>query len=186
MEALAARVGALRERAPKLDDAALDRLASEASPLLDDPASDDALEALVALGLDPEARAGLRARLRERATAMFADAPALVDRLYLASMELDRYPATTVSAGALRYVLVADKGEMGVRAVREAAALGLVRPWSSTAGRTTPRRCRSGSRASSAASRSASWAASASRTRATSRSPSACSRPSAPASGIRA
>lgn len=127
VQALATRVRAIRARAPKLDGAALDRLASDASPLFgDDPSSDDALEALVALGLDPDARAGLRTRLRARAPGLFADTPSRLDRLYLASMELDRYPATSVSAGSLRYVLVADKGEMGVRAVREAAALGLV------------------------------------------------------------
>jgi acetyl/propionyl-CoA carboxylase alpha subunit len=44
--------------------------------------------------------------------------------LYLASYDLRRLPATTVGEGRLDYVLVADKGEMGTRAVREAAAFG--------------------------------------------------------------
>lgn len=122
-EALGARIDALREAAPKVD---VDALFAKDSPLLEDPSSDAALEALVALHLDADARGAVRDRLRERAVAMFADDPVLCDRLYLASMELDRYPATTVSAGSLKYVLVADKGEMGARAVREAAALGLV------------------------------------------------------------
>jgi acetyl/propionyl-CoA carboxylase alpha subunit len=46
--------------------------------------------------------------------------------VYLATYELERLPATTVGEGALRYVIVADKGEMGVRAVREAIAFGAV------------------------------------------------------------
>ncbi len=126
VEALAARVSALREAARPLDDAALDALLADDSPLLGDPASDAALAALVALDLDPDGRARLRERLRAEAAAGFVARPDRLDRLYLAASELGRYPATTVSAGTLRYVLVADKGEMGVRAVREAAALGLV------------------------------------------------------------
>lgn len=126
IEGLLERVGAFRASAADLDDAAIDALLGEHSPLLQDPSSDAALEALVALDADGEARARLRASLRRRAVELFESRPALLDRAYLASMELDRYPATTVSAGSLRYVLVADKGEMGVRAVREAAALGLV------------------------------------------------------------
>src|SRR5690606_7746730 len=46
------------------------------------------------------------------------------DLVYLAAYDLDRLPATTVGEGALRHVIVADKGEMGVRAVREAIAYG--------------------------------------------------------------
>jgi len=126
VEGLAERVRALREGSPRLDDEALDRLMSDDSPLLEDPSSPAVLEVLVALSLDGDARARLRDALRRQASDLFAGQPELLDRLYLASMELSRYPASTVSAGDLRYVLVADKGEMGVRAVREAVALGLV------------------------------------------------------------
>jgi acetyl/propionyl-CoA carboxylase alpha subunit len=92
-------------------------------PLAGELDAPELLEAIVTLAVYPDARAGVRARLRERAAELFATAPALLDRAYLASHELRSYPATTVSAGSLRYVLVADKGEMGVRAVREALAL---------------------------------------------------------------
>ena len=124
--ALASRVRDLRETKPSLDDAAMEALAGAQSPLFGDLASDAALEVLVALSLDAKARESLRQRLQERAEEWFISHPERLDRLYLASMELDRYPATTVSAGSLRYLLVADKGEMGVRAVREAAALRFV------------------------------------------------------------
>ena len=125
VEGLSDRVRALRERAPRLDAAALGRLVSDDSALLKSVSSPQVLEVLVALSLDADARAALRERLRHEAVELFARRPKLLDRLYLASMELSRYPATTVSAGELRYVLVADKGEMGVRAVREALALDL-------------------------------------------------------------
>jgi len=122
VESLAARIRDLRPDA----EVELDALFGEASPLLADPSSDEGLRALVALAVDEGLRARVRERLRSDAAGPLADRPALRDRLYLASFELDRYPATTVGAGTLRYVIVADKGEMGVRAVREAAAMGLV------------------------------------------------------------
>ena len=123
---LAERIRVLREAAPKLDKAALAQLTSDESPLFGDVSTNAVLEVLVALELDADARASLRAQTHELAAEWFSKHPERLDRLYLTSMELDRYPATTVSAGSLRYLLVADKGEMGVRAVREAAALGLV------------------------------------------------------------
>lgn len=64
--------------------------------------------------------------LRARAADLYRDDPQLLDLLYAAVHRLDAYPATTVSAGQLRYILVADKGEMGVRATREAIALGKI------------------------------------------------------------
>ncbi|AGP41955.1 biotin carboxylase [Sorangium cellulosum] len=64
--------------------------------------------------------------LRSRAGELQRDDAQLLDLLYAAVHRLDSYPATTVSAGQLKYVLVADKGEMGVRATREAIALGKV------------------------------------------------------------
>ncbi|MBX3251002.1 MAG: ATP-grasp domain-containing protein [Myxococcales bacterium] len=123
--ALAEQVRALRGQAPT-DTGWVEGLLSSEGPLAASLDASSAREAVLALAVDPRARASLRDLLRERAPQLFAEAPALLDRLYLASHELHRYPATTVSARTLRYVLVADKGEMGVRAVREALALGLV------------------------------------------------------------
>ncbi|MGE0787648.1 MAG: biotin carboxylase N-terminal domain-containing protein [Sandaracinaceae bacterium] len=121
--ALGQRVEELRGRTSAPDEAWLASLLREDGPLASAIDAPELLEALVVLGASPDARARLRESLRERASTL---SPSLRDRLYLASMELTGYPATTVSAGELRYVLVADKGEMGVRAVREAVALGLV------------------------------------------------------------
>jgi acetyl/propionyl-CoA carboxylase alpha subunit len=84
------------------------------------------LRVLVTLDAFPELRQRCREALRQKAVHLYARAPRALDLLYLATTELTRYPATTVSAGELKYVLVADKGEMGVRAVREAAALGKI------------------------------------------------------------
>ncbi|AUX43995.1 biotin carboxylase [Sorangium cellulosum] len=64
--------------------------------------------------------------LRARAGELYREDPQVLDLLYAAVHRLDGYPATTVSAGQLKYILVADKGEMGVRATREAIALGKV------------------------------------------------------------
>ncbi|XXT19351.1 biotin carboxylase N-terminal domain-containing protein [Sorangium sp. So ce429] len=64
--------------------------------------------------------------LRSRAAELHREDAQVLDLLYAAVHRLDSYPATTVSAGQLRYILVADKGEMGVRATREAIALGKV------------------------------------------------------------
>ncbi|WP_437506065.1 biotin carboxylase N-terminal domain-containing protein [Sorangium sp. So ce1099] len=64
--------------------------------------------------------------LRSRAALLHREDAQVLDLLYAAVHRLDSYPATTVSAGQLRYILVADKGEMGVRATREAIALGKV------------------------------------------------------------
>lgn len=119
-------VDALREGADARGPGWADNLFRSPGPLSGDLLEPESLAALVSLSRHPEARAAVRARLRERARQLYADDPALLDRLYLASIELDRYPATSVSAGQLKYILVADKGEMGVRAVREAVALGKV------------------------------------------------------------
>jgi acetyl/propionyl-CoA carboxylase alpha subunit len=83
-----------------------------------------ALEWLVPLDAFPDLRRVARERLRVRAPQLLRAAPRALDLFYLATLELDRYPATTVHAGQLKYVIVADKGEMGVRAVREAIRLG--------------------------------------------------------------
>ncbi len=83
-----------------------------------------AIDLLVGLSLHPSCRGRLRARLREEAGALFTSDPRACDLIYLLSQELDRYPATTVGEGRLDYIIVADKGEMGVRATREAIARG--------------------------------------------------------------
>ncbi|MFN7134849.1 MAG: biotin carboxylase N-terminal domain-containing protein, partial [Myxococcales bacterium] len=84
------------------------------------------LRLLVLVHLDEGLRRALAERLRERAVRLLRTAPVALDLLYLATLDLGRLPATTVSAGRMKYVIVADKGEMGVRAVRECVALGLV------------------------------------------------------------
>jgi acetyl/propionyl-CoA carboxylase alpha subunit len=79
-----------------------------------------------ALARFPELAPPLRERVRQAAETLSVSAPRVLDVLYLAAHDLTRFPATCVGAGALRFLIVADKGEMGVRAVREAVALGLV------------------------------------------------------------
>jgi len=85
--------------------------------------SDAGLALLLAMAM-PELSAGLRERLRREAPELHREAPRVADLIYLASHDLTRFPATTVGQAALRYVIVADKGEMGVRAVREAVQFG--------------------------------------------------------------
>ncbi len=87
---------------------------------------DEGLRLLVALHRFPELVALLVQQLRLEAPALTRASPRTADLLTLATYPLDRLPATTVGEGALAYVIVADKGEMGVRAVREAAAFGAV------------------------------------------------------------
>jgi len=71
-------------------------------------------------------RLHLRARLQNEGTTLLSDDPSLLDQLFLLTQDLRRFPPTTTQVGQLRYVIVADKGEMGTRAVRESLALGLV------------------------------------------------------------
>lgn len=128
IEKLVATVRTMREelsRAPEPDENWIDELIDrgEALALVDEPR---ALRDLVVLDALPELRRRARERLRERATELYSARPEALDLLYLATMELSSYPAHCVDAGRLRYVIVADKGEMGVRAVREAIALGKV------------------------------------------------------------
>ncbi|MBV1858975.1 MAG: ATP-grasp domain-containing protein, partial [Nannocystaceae bacterium] len=84
----------------------------------------EAVDLCVALSRYPSCRAALRTRLREEAQTLFASSPRTCDLVYLLSQELNRHPATTVGEGRLNYVIIADKGEMGVRATAEALALG--------------------------------------------------------------
>lgn len=84
----------------------------------------DALSWIVAISVYPAVRASLRARVNAEASSLVELADDSADILYLLSQDLSRFPATTVGGGDLKYLIVADKGEMGVRAVREAVLLG--------------------------------------------------------------
>lgn len=108
--------------ATKLGGTSLSKLAG----LFEKGTDSSALETLVALSSDDQIRADLRTRWNNEAPGLLKSNPAAVDLVYLLSQDLRRLPATTVGATKLKYVIVADKGEMGTRAVREAAALGLV------------------------------------------------------------
>ncbi len=85
-----------------------------------------ALRMLLALTCKPGLSASLSARLSREVHGAWISTPRVCDLIYLASHDLSRFPATTVGEGDLRYVIVADKGEMGVRAVREALAFGAI------------------------------------------------------------
>lgn len=90
-----------------------------------DLGNEDALGLIVGVTLHEEARADLRSRLQEEAEKLLSESPWICDALYLLSQDLSKLPATTVGGGELRHVIVADKGEMGVRAVREVVELGI-------------------------------------------------------------
>lgn len=81
---------------------------------------------LTALDRYPALATYLAERLRTEASVWAIQAPKVSDLIYLASHDLRRFPATCVGEGALRYLIIADKGEMGVRAVHEALARGLI------------------------------------------------------------
>lgn len=85
---------------------------------------EEGLRLLVALHRHPALVATLRRRLAAEAATLMKESPRTADLLELATYDLSRLPATTVGEGRLQYVIVADKGEMGVRAVREAIAFG--------------------------------------------------------------
>ncbi|MDB4977650.1 MAG: hypothetical protein JWN48_5991, partial [Myxococcaceae bacterium] len=131
---LAARIAQIRQALP--DDEAL--LAEFESRSLPDLAAelegetehkrfgDATLRALIAIDRVPRLASALRGRLREEAPVLYEEAPRVLDVIYLATCELARFPATTVGEAGLRYLIVADKGEMGVRAVREAIAYGAI------------------------------------------------------------
>jgi acetyl/propionyl-CoA carboxylase alpha subunit len=123
-------VGALIALAEQLSRCAVE-LGSEAREQSNEAsagssAADEGLSLLIALTQESPLRALLRTRLREAAEALCESAPRAADVLYLCAYELTDLPATTCGAGDLAYLIVADKGEMGVRAVREAIALGIV------------------------------------------------------------
>lgn len=87
--------------------------------------SDAGIRLLVGLSRFPQVARTLGARLAREARALLATEHRAVDLIYLATYDLRSFPATTVGEGKLQFLLVADKGEMGVRAVREARALGI-------------------------------------------------------------
>ena len=103
-----------------------------AGPLTDfaaalaDLRADTALNLIALMSRDERKRIQLRERLNKAAMQLVTEHPELVDLLFLLTQDLIRYPASTTRAGQLNYVIVADKGEMGTRAVREAIQLGLV------------------------------------------------------------
>jgi acetyl/propionyl-CoA carboxylase alpha subunit len=105
----------------RTESSALTHLASSLEAA---PSDAKGLALLLALDASPEARAQLRARLLREAAVLCLEAPRAADLIYLASYELSRFPASTCGGAELAYVIVADKGEMGVRAVRESIALG--------------------------------------------------------------
>lgn len=82
------------------------------------------LRVLVSLHRSESGRAAMRERLRREASTLEGPKARIRDLAYLATYDLNRLPATTVEGGDLSWVIVADKGEMGVRAVREALAFG--------------------------------------------------------------
>ena len=86
--------------------------------------TDDGMRTLLGFLHFPAVAAQLRERSRVEAPTLHREAPRVLDVIYLSTLDLSRLPATTVGEGALRYLIVADKGEMGVRAVREAVAFG--------------------------------------------------------------
>ncbi len=102
------------------------KLPKVAAKLGKDYAEKDALKLLLGLSRFAAVRESLRARLNEESTSLLGQDPSLVDVLYLLSQDLSSFPATTVGRGDLAYVIVADKGEMGVRAVRETISLGAI------------------------------------------------------------
>ena len=132
LEHLLARISAARASLPATADfvreVASGATLSDLAGILEHDAgqSEAGIRLLVGLARDHVATTALRDRLREEATALHATAPRIPDLLYLATYDLRTYPATTVGDGDLRYIIVADKGEMGVRAVREAVAYGAI------------------------------------------------------------
>jgi acetyl/propionyl-CoA carboxylase alpha subunit len=131
LEQLLTRISAARASLPAAPDFARETASAtlpDLAAILEQDAgqSDAGIRLLVGLSRDEAATTALRGRLRAEATALHASAPRIADLLYLATYDLRTYPATSVGDGDLRYIIVADKGEMGVRAVREAVAYGAI------------------------------------------------------------
>jgi acetyl/propionyl-CoA carboxylase alpha subunit len=107
-------------------DATFDAWLDGLPHLLDkvDEPTDELIHLLWTLETQPERVAQARAWLRKVAPEAYGEKDTLLDQCYLAVFDLHTYPATTAPLGHLRHVIIADKGEMGCRAVREVVALG--------------------------------------------------------------
>jgi acetyl/propionyl-CoA carboxylase alpha subunit len=114
-------LSAAQELCERIESEPLTELAASLEHAVDNA---QGLGLLLGLDASAEARARLAARLAREAGTLCSSAPQAADLIYLASYELSRLPATTCGGADLAYLIVADKGEMGVRAVREAVALG--------------------------------------------------------------
>lgn len=123
IEATAKKTEAMAALAQQLDKAPLLPLARAFTA---DPLSDDALLLLAVVTLNEAARRTLSQRIRALAHELCAEDHESTDLLLLLAHEPADLPLATVGGGRLSYLIVADKGEMGARAVREAVKLGLV------------------------------------------------------------
>ncbi len=121
IESVKSQLDAPASLVEKVNQTSLETLAKFADEGL---TSDSALTFLVGLDAAEDARLGLQHRVRSEGPSLLDTDAAAVDVLFLLSQDLTRFPATTVGGGALDYIIVADKGEMGVRAVREAIDWG--------------------------------------------------------------
>ena len=101
--------------------AALDALPDWARRV--DQAPPELLVFLMGVDVSPATQQACAQALRQRAGVWWQNRRQDLDLAYLCTYPLQNHPATSVSAGSLDYVVVADKGEMGTRAVRECLAL---------------------------------------------------------------
>lgn len=89
------------------------------------PMSEEVIEFLIRCEAAPKFRLEAEEAFRVQAEKLYKEDPAFLDRLYLATYDLSRYPRRQVSAGQLKGVIVADKGEMGVKITEKTIAAGL-------------------------------------------------------------
>lgn len=123
IEVAAKKADAIASLAQKLQTAPLLPVARSFAA---DPLSDDALLLLAVVTLNDAARRTLYTRTCTLAHELCAEDHDSTDLLFLLAHDPADLPLTTVGGGRLSYLIVADKGEMGARAVREAVKLGLV------------------------------------------------------------
>lgn len=123
IELAAKNADALASLAQKLQTAPLLPIARAFAA---DPRSDDALLLLAVVTLNDAARRTLHTRTCTLAHELCAEDHDSTDLLLLLAHDPADLPLTTVGGGRLSYLIVADKGEMGARAVREAVKIGLV------------------------------------------------------------
>jgi acetyl/propionyl-CoA carboxylase alpha subunit len=120
-----AAVAASASKSAELEALSLAEIAARLEPPPGQTLCDDrGLDVLVGIHLRKDWAASLRERLRGEASSLTGAKARVRDLVYLAAYALDRLPATTVGESNLQRLVVADKGEMGVRAVREAIARG--------------------------------------------------------------